>query len=89
MQIKRGRPKKVKDTSNADKFFEEVSEALSPKTKMEAEVEKRPSKSWGTKDAHATKGSYGTNRIYRHKDGTSCLVTYSGNKNPPEEVHCK
>ena len=31
-------------------------------------------------------GSLGRNRLYRHKDGTSCIVTYSEDKSKPEEI---
>lgn len=96
MQIKRGRPKKVVlNSADSEKFFESIDEPAAPNEALKEASEKykkavkKPGKTWGVKDAHATKGSYGTNRIYRNKDGTSCLVTYSGNKNPPEEVHCK
>ncbi len=61
MQIKRGRPKKVKV---------EGEETL-------------------TVVHHNTQGSLNRNRIYRHKDGTSCLVTYSSCKDKPEEIICK
>lgn len=75
MQIKRGRPKKVIDTSTADSFFEEVDGTAPTKPVVKPVVH--------------TEGSLGTNRIYRRKDGTTCLVTYSGNKKKPEEIHFK
>jgi len=99
MQIKRGRPKKVVlSQEDTDRFFESIDNPPEPNEELKAANEKykktvkKPGKVWGGKElgvGHVTDGSLGKNRIYRNKDGTSCLVTYSGNKNPPEEIHFK
>jgi hypothetical protein len=73
MQIKHGRPKKVIDTKTADSFFEEVE---GPIAKVVKPV------------VHSV-GSLGTNRLYKFKDGGTCLVTYSGNNKKPEEMSFK
>lgn len=55
MQIKRGRPKKIKEEGAVVKAVHQ-------------------------------EGSLGKNRLYKFKDGTSCLVMYSPDKSKPEEV---
>jgi hypothetical protein len=63
---------------------------MKPKKTAEAEakdaVKRATKRAFATAAKPAPDATLGTNRIYRFRDGTSCLVCYSNNQHKPQLV---
>lgn len=76
--VKRGRPKKQ---LTVDDFGDTIKEALNGTKETEPETKKLATP---TSDTSAFK-----NKRFHSKDGSTCLVTYSGCKDKPIDIYYK
>lgn len=88
MKVKRGRPKKVSKKKVVKPKKEK--KVKKPKTLMETAIEKN--RTFGKKEKPTKKiplpsTTAFVNKIFHNKDGTSCLVTYSGCKDKPIDIN--